>query len=552
MTLYRKLVLGCALFIFAFSSGAQEALKGATEEYCDILSLSGIGSRPTLGYRTLSDSVWNLTAATDNDTAARQHPWECNSLGTTQLINDNKNLSWKLFAPEWYNSYNAAMPYGQNDGALWQGKGYNTSLSAGARIAAYGVELTIKPQISFSQNADFTMLPSAYDSKYGYFWGYANNIGIDMPQRFGDRPFYTFDWGDTEIRYSWHSLTLGFGTQSPWIGPAWLNPILGGNNAGTYPKLDIGLRRQSVVVPFQNWYLGDIEARMWIGYLSESDYFDDNGSNNHNRLNGFTFSYAPSFLPGLTMGATKVCLSKWGDFQWNYLNPLYDGNTVDSAIGEDQKASVYLSWLLPKAGMEIYGEAGIDDYLQGGMIKGLMRYPFDSLLYTVGLKKAFVLSEEKNVSGELIVECSDMEEPRNRISAKEAYAFNMHYQVSQGYSNRGQAIGTALANGGNSQLIQFTLYYPKGSTSLSVQRTNPDDTYSYTRLSNLNNTYKSCCIVGLNDRYFLTRNLQVFGGVDINYIINPLYYQQNAAGDIIETGTLISPRMTLGLTYNFF
>ena len=37
---------------------SQEALKSTEEEYYDFLSLTGVVERPTLGYRTLSDSVW--------------------------------------------------------------------------------------------------------------------------------------------------------------------------------------------------------------------------------------------------------------------------------------------------------------------------------------------------------------------------------------------------------------------------------------------------------------------------------------------------------------
>ena len=43
---------------------AQEALKSVEEEYYDFLSLQGITSRPTLGYRTLSDSEWDFLPVT--------------------------------------------------------------------------------------------------------------------------------------------------------------------------------------------------------------------------------------------------------------------------------------------------------------------------------------------------------------------------------------------------------------------------------------------------------------------------------------------------------
>lgn len=328
-------------FLLAASLGicAQESLKSTEEEYYDFLALEGIVQRPTLGYRTLSDSVWNVPEDAEGSV------WAGNNLGSTKKITDR--ISYKLFGPDWYNSFNTAAPYGQNDGALWQGKGYNSSLTAGARLEAYGFEVTLKPQLSFSQNLDFDYMTSDYDSEYGYFWGYTHNVGIDLPQRFGDSAFWTFDWGDTEIRYTWKTLTIGFGTQSPWLGPAWLNPMLGSNNAATYPKLDLGIRKTSVYMPWLGWYIGDVEARIWTGYLSESDYFDSDSSNDHNMLNALSFSYAPSFIPGLTLGLNRVFLTKWKWENLKYIGRLFTtsrGNDVSGA-GEDQKASFTASRL---------------------------------------------------------------------------------------------------------------------------------------------------------------------------------------------------------------
>ena len=227
-------------FPLAFYIFSQEALKATEEEYYDFLSLQGITRRPYLNYRTLSDSNWTIieeTVRTENEDgsvtekiSALPHVWQNNYLGKRRFIKGNKKLSWKIYGPDWYNSFNTASPYGQNDGALWQGRGYNTSLTVGARFEVYGLEATLKPQISFSQNMAFDIMPSNYDSEYGYFWGYSHNIGIDAPQRFGDKPFFTFDWGDTEIRYTWKNLTVGFGTQNVWLGPAYLNPLLHSNN----------------------------------------------------------------------------------------------------------------------------------------------------------------------------------------------------------------------------------------------------------------------------------------------------------------------------------
>ena len=202
---FTKFTIGCCLLSAAF---AQEALKSTEEEYYDFLSIQGLAERPTLNYRTLSDSEWKLTG----EAADGNHVWADNNLGTRFILwqaanpADNwfvrgidQSITMKVYGPEWFNSFNTAAPYGQNDGALWQGRGYNTSLTGGIRFEAYGFEATFKPQLSFSQNMAFDTMQSAYDSEYGYFWGYSKNVGVDAPQRFGNKPFFTYDWGDTEI-----------------------------------------------------------------------------------------------------------------------------------------------------------------------------------------------------------------------------------------------------------------------------------------------------------------------------------------------------------------
>lgn len=535
----KKLYTFFAAMLSCASIFSQEALKSTEEEYYDFLSLQGLAERPTLGYRTLSDSEWTLT---EEAKTADENVWKNNSLGSKWTVyepaqkTDNfftrgidQSVKVKIYGPEWFNSYNTAAPYGQNDGALWQGKGYNTSLTAGARLEAYGLEATFKPQLSFSQNREFDIMPSAYDSEYGYFWGY----GVDAPQRFGDKAFFTYDWGDTEIRYTWHNLTTGIGTQTIWLGPAWLNPLLHSNNAPSYPKFDIGLRKTSIHLPWLGWYVGDVEGRMWIGYLSESDYFDNDEDNDHNMINGLSLSYAPSFLPGLTLGANKVCLSKWNSKNAvKYLNPLYDVND-----NEDQKLSLTANWIFPKVGFEVYGELGIDDYVQGwhsySKILSTIRNPFHTMTYTFGLKKAVPVYKPKNIQGEIIFEWNNTEMSQD-FQFEWPYNFGFHHIVTQGFTNRGQWIGSGIGYGGNNQILAFNILYPKGNTLVFVSRNNPDNNYIYSKTITTTSSdkdiyyryyvaYKANFNAGVLTTYFLTKDLALTGGAIYNLVLNPEY-----------------------------
>ena len=119
-------------FIININVFAQESLKSTEEEYYDFLSLQGIVERPTLGYRTLSDSVWEFTDGEDGQ-QSNENIWKNNNLGTWFTLWEPENAAYNAFArglkqglfakvygPEWFNSYNTAAPYGQNDGALLQ------------------------------------------------------------------------------------------------------------------------------------------------------------------------------------------------------------------------------------------------------------------------------------------------------------------------------------------------------------------------------------------------------------------------------------------------
>lgn len=572
----KKLYTFFAAMLSCASIFSQEALKSTEEEYYDFLSLQGLVERPTLGYRTLSDSEWTLT---EEAKTADENVWKNNSLGSKWTVyepaqkTDNiftrgidQSIKVKIYGPEWFNSYNTAAPYDQNDGALWQGKGYNTSFTAGARLEGYGFEVTFKPQLSFSQNREYDYMPSTYDSEYGYFWGYGanQNVGCDAPQRFGDKAFFTYDWGDTEIRYTWHNLTTGIGTQAIWLGPAWLNPLLHSNNAPSYPKFDIGLRKTSIHLPWLGWYVGDVEGRMWIGYLSESDYFDNDEDNDHNMINGLSLSYAPSFLPGLTLGANKVCLSKWNSKNAvKYLNPLYDVND-----NEDQKLSLTADWIFPKVGFEAYGEFGIDDYVLGWNSRNkflcLIRNPFHTMTYTIGLKKEISIYNPKNIKGEIIFEWNNTEMSQN-FQFEWPYNFGFHHIITQGYTNRGQWIGSGIGYGGNSQILAFNIIYPKGNTLLFVSRNNPDNNYIYSKTITTTSSdkdiyyrwyaaYKANFNIGFSTNYFVTKNLSMNTGFLYNMIINPKYNPSKASenANFYQVPTKIHNfQFQLGAKYNF-
>ena len=528
-------IMPIVLSVFS-SIFAQEALKSTEEEYYDFLSLTGAAERPTLNYRTLSDSEWQVTD--------EKHLWKDNNLGTKRTLyeSDSTETNWftagidrsvklKLYGPEWFNSYNTKAPYGQNDGALWQGKGYNTSLTAGARLEAFGFEATFKPQVSWSQNREFDYMPGVYGSEYSYFW----KGNIDLVQRYGDSSFWTFDWGDTEIRYSWNNFTVGFGFQSPWLGPAFLNPMLGSNNAGTYPKFDIGLRKTKVYMPYTDWYLGEIEGRAWLGYLTESDYFDNDSTNDHRQLTGFSVAYSPSIIPGFTIGANKICINNWKDKSIKYLNPLYSTNDLNTQ--EDQKASFFVSQVFPQVGFEVYGELGVDDYSAKKI-----ENPFHTAIYTVGTKKTLSISNKHGIFGEIIFEWSNFEMSQDFQLQWKYMGYYSHSGIMQGYTQRGQILGAGSGYFGNSQYLAFRTYFPNGNATLFLHYNRPDTNYINNIAVDLSSSdwsnkiqhdqwalYKTIRTYGINIQYFIAPELLFGAEFNTSFIVREHYQKEDKA-----------------------
>lgn len=525
-------------FLFLTSSQvlfSQEALKSIEEDYYDFMALKGIMDSPTLGYRTLSDNLWLYNI--DDEDLLSSDVWAENNLGSTYSLwepdaaSENffvrglkQSLTLRLYGPEWFNSYNTTTPYGQNDGALWQGRGYNTSLTTGLRFEGYGFELTFKPQLSWSQNKEFDIDKNIYPNPYSYsFHSGTVNHNIDLVQRYGDSSFFNYDWGDSEVRWTWHTLTFGFGTQNPWLGPAYINPMLGSNNSAGYLKFDAGLRKTEVIIPYLNWNLGFIEGRIWVGQLKESEYFDKDDDNNERMLTGMSASYNPSFIPGFTIGLNRIFLTYWKTENLSYILRLFNAsraNGTSSGNDEDQKFSLFAQWAFPKVGFTIYGEYGRDDFSFDEETN-----PFHTAIYTIGAKQNIPLPFD--LKSELILEWNNFEMSQDFQLQWDYLGYYAHGFVRQGYTNNGQNLGAGSGAFGNSQFIQYKVYYPKGYTALKFHRHCPNNNSVYSQAvytaaekgpvyHKWYANFQTYFCYGISSLYFITDSLSA--NAEFNYI----------------------------------
>lgn len=436
---------------------SQEYINSWKERRLDYEALTGNTERPYLNYRTLSDSLWSGLA-------------------------ENKEKTLRIYGPALFTSFNSTAPYGMNDGLLWQGRGINNIFSGGFRAALGPFSLSVLPELTFSQNLAFDYVDPAYSGpEYedkAALYGYYGVKYIDAPQRFGNESYFDFGWGNSEIRINWKKATLGFGTQQVWLGPGRISAILHSTNAAPYPRLDAGLRRTPVYI--YGRYIGDLEARIFSGVIQESDYFDNKSDNDYNFNNMLSVAYAPSPLPGLVLFANRSYLAPFG---WEGLGSLGSLLFINLEGGGgqdewDQRASFGFSWLLPSAGVEFYGEAGINDYSPS--LDGYIRYPFHSMVYTGGFRKSVSLPGLREGGAELLFEWSNLELSQD-FQFQWPGTFYAHHQIQQGYTNGGQWLGAGIGSGGNSQYLGFTLYQRLWSATLFIHRINPDNDYNYSK-----------------------------------------------------------------------
>lgn len=174
-------VLACAI---ALPAQAQRIPVGdPLEDYLRVLSILGragpeaFTDRPVAASRVLAGIA---------DTG---HPW------AGRLPGDGRVLT--LRQPTVRIGFSSAVPTGQNDGALWQGKGLTAEFAGGAAAHVGPLEITLWPYVMYTQNGSFPLAPlapSAQNSPFADPW-HRGSTGaqIDLPQRFGNGAFWTLD-----------------------------------------------------------------------------------------------------------------------------------------------------------------------------------------------------------------------------------------------------------------------------------------------------------------------------------------------------------------------
>lgn len=397
------------------------------------------------------------------------HPWQNRPyfLDFKEPLVQFNRFSLDLIAPELMVSHNNEIPSGGNDGPLWQGRGWNHSLSTGLRLQTGVVTLTLRPRYVYSENRKFELShvpvhPGLSEFAQPLTWA-------DLPLRFGENALSRLDPGDSSMEVSIHGIKTGISTERMWSSPGIHNSLLFSYHAPGFLHYHIGTA-EPVVTRY-----GTLFGRAFWGGLRESDWFDKDPTNNLRLISGLHLSFSPRFTDGLTLGLNRAAVSPWGESPafsdlFNVLkrNPPRAENPEDPAYHEARliKSSVFARWAFPDAGFEAYTEWGRSDYRRP--IRDLLGEPELNRAYILGVLKRITLSAHHYFI--INPEVTNLKNSSKGSELRETPIWYTREEVPQGFTHRGQVLGAAIGPGSGQQSLTIAYLNPYGMAGASAAR----------------------------------------------------------------------------------
>lgn len=448
------------------------------------------------------------------------------------------------YQPEITETYNSELPYGENNGAAWYGKGLNSELHAGLYLTSDYVTITFRPHLIYTENADFKpprFIPrySNGDIRYvepGRLPEDSLAERIDRPFRFGPDSYGTIDWGQSSVRLHYNAIEAGLSNETLWWGPGVKYALAMSNNAAGLPHAFLGTR-EPIDLPFN---VGDLEFRWIFAWPQDSQFFDLDAYgpanpevrrqklkilNSTRFTNGLNVVYSPSFLPNLSVGVSRIIhqyipeggLSVGDDLLAVFKAFPKPGNEVlenprdDSHFEEKNPiASVFARWVLPESNAEFYAELYKGDH--NVSFRDFLMEPQHGRAYTLGLQKVLEFGGPVNFV-KVNAEVNSLLPGQVDDVRPQTYYYT-HATVKQGHTNRGEVLGAAIGPGSSSQYIGVDGYFDQGKIGFFVQRVVLNNHFHY------EHQQRFFPAGGFKDQFHHRINLNI--GFDASYKVGPV------------------------------
>jgi len=398
-------------------------------------------------------------------------------LGGSLLLRSASSLTparrgGSAIAPQLLIVNNSALPFSQNNGALWAGKGPSTRVLTGFKLEGTRARLIFAPELVSAANGDWRFNPIFYVPPVPPGYGgngyvlpyYFYTFPIDQPLRFGAHPVKRLDLGQSTAMLLVRNLQLGFSNENEWWGPGIRNAIVLSNNAPGFPHLFVRTAR-----PIDT-RLGGVEMRWLVGGLTESPYFDTVSTNNVRSLAAFSATLQTKWDPNLSFGVARSVYGTakgWGEIPWRWLDVFARTNVSklgplvphrDSVLtpgGRDQIFSLFSRWVFPADGVEVYAEWA--RRMLAPNLRDFLIAPNHTQGYTLGAQ--WRAPPWHSGSFRVQTEVTQLEQSATFRDGPVGSWYTSR-RVVQGYTNRGEVIGASIGPGASSQWLALDYLTP--------------------------------------------------------------------------------------------
>ena len=428
---------------------------------------------------------------------------------TNLLSNKNKSIRLNLLPVDYFISYDSHHPYNRNNGSMIPNRGYQHIVSAGIFFKLGPLSIKLNPEHHFSENKDFEGFGEGPNGHYPIIWAKRYQLwnSIDMPERFGLKRHNRKLIGQSNIKINYKGISLGISNENLWWGPSMRNSIMLSNHAEGFKHITFNSNRPI------NVGIGNVEWQLISGRLESSRFtpprtdfmyagtklyvpkINQQGKTDDWRyMQGLIFTYSPKWINGLHLGFIRwvqmYSALVEGKYWWMEGEPTYfpifknlfrkNDKYENYEAQTNQAAGLFFRWEWLDSKAEIYAEFHHNDAKEN--LRDLFLDSDHSRAATIGLQKIFTIKRNDYLFS---WEWTQMEQTAGRI-IRNASSWYRHRWVFDGYTNRGEVLGSGIGPGSNSHYFSFDKIGLNSRYGVAIEIIDNDNDFNYEAFESAN------------------------------------------------------------------
>tara|TARA_B100001175_G_scaffold315959_1_gene328697 strand:+ start:884 stop:2575 length:1692 start_codon:yes stop_codon:yes gene_type:complete len=419
------------------------------------------------------------------------------------LKNKTESIKFDILPVDYFIDFNSHHPYNRNNGSMIPNKGYQHLISFGFKVNLGPLHIKFNPEHHFAQNLKFDTF---WEGHYPEIWAERYKLWnrIDMPERFGNNQHNRTLLGQSSIGIRWKNFNLSLSTENLWWGPSKRNSIMMSNHAEGFKHISFAsIKPIKTKIGFFEYKLisgrlehsfftptnPDYEAGGTKLYVAKRNQMGEIGDWRY--LQALVITFSPKIIDDLTIGYVR-----WvqfynaflkGRYFWipgkpNYFpvfGNLLRSNDVDNDVeGQtDQAAGLFLNWIWKDSKAKFFVEFYHNDSKYN--LRDLILDSDHSRALTIGLDKIFKINNKNFMFS---WEWTQMEQSAGQL-LRNAGSWYEHAWVLDGYTHKGEVLGSSIGPGSNSQFFSLQKINKNHKIAISAEIIEHDNDFYHNAFS---------------------------------------------------------------------